>query len=65
MHRKHMETNIENSEQNIFDMLIGYSALKIFDECYEYNENACYIADTPGTLEIFWHIMFTMFIPKS
>jgi hypothetical protein len=31
----------------------GYSALKIFDECYEYNENACYIADTPVSLKEF------------
>ncbi len=48
-----METTIENTDQNISDMLIGYSAFKIFDECYEYNENACYIADTPVSLKEF------------
>ncbi len=25
---------------------VGYSGFIIFDECYEYNENACFIADT-------------------
>ena len=32
---------------------IGYSAFRPFDECYEYNENACYIADTPELLRVF------------
>ena len=48
--KKSMETMIENENQNNSDMLVGYSALRIFDECYEYNENACYIADTPESL---------------
>ena len=48
-----METTIENTNQNNSDILVGYSALKIFDECYEYNENACYIADTPESLKEF------------
>ena len=26
---------------------IGYSGFEKFEECYEYFENACYIADTP------------------
>lgn len=26
--------------------VIGYSGFIIFEECYEYNENACFIADT-------------------
>ena len=48
--KKSMETMIENENQNNSDMLVGYSALRIFDECYEYNENACYIADNPESL---------------
>lgn len=28
------------------DRVVGYSGFIIFDECYEYNENACFIADT-------------------
>jgi len=32
---------------------IGYSAFRPFDECYEYNEDACYIADTPESLRAF------------
>ncbi len=32
---------------------IGYSALELFNECYEYNENACYIADSPESLNNF------------
>ena len=27
--------------------IIGYSGFDKFEECYEYFENACYIADTP------------------
>jgi hypothetical protein len=27
--------------------IIGYSGLDLFEECYEYFENECYIADTP------------------
>ena len=26
--------------------IIGYSGFIFFDECYEYNEDACFIADT-------------------
>ena len=48
-----METTTENTNQNNSDILVGYSALKIFDECYEYHENACYIADTPVSLKEF------------
>jgi hypothetical protein len=32
---------------------IGYSALELLNECYEYNENACYIADSPESLNNF------------
>lgn len=32
---------------------IGYSGFIIFEECYEYNENACYIADTLDMAEQF------------
>ena len=30
---------------------IGYSGFILYEECYEYNENACYIADTSEMLE--------------
>lgn len=33
--------------------IIGYSAFILFDECYEYNENACYIADSEESLKEF------------
>ncbi len=33
--------------------IIGYSAYRLFEECYVYNEDACYIADTPDSLNIF------------
>lgn len=33
--------------------IIGYSAFILFDECYEYNENACYIADSEESLKDF------------
>ncbi len=33
--------------------VIGFSGFDLFEECYEYNENACYIADTRGAAEAF------------
>lgn len=39
-------------EYNI-NSIIGYSAFILFDECYEYNENACYIADSEESLKAF------------
>jgi hypothetical protein len=33
--------------------IIGHSAFILYDECYEYNENACYIADSPESLKEF------------
>lgn len=33
--------------------IIGYSAFRLFDECYEYIENACYIADSSESLREF------------
>lgn len=33
--------------------IIGYSAFILFDECYEYNEDACYIADSQESLKNF------------
>lgn len=35
------------------DLIIGCSAFELYEECYEYNENACYIADSPETLTRF------------
>jgi len=34
-------------------MVIGYSGFHDFEQCYEYNEDACYIADTPESLQEF------------
>lgn len=28
-----------------FKTVVGYSGFVLFEECYEYNENACFIAD--------------------
>lgn len=39
--------------ENKDNQVIGYSAFRLFDECYEYNENACYIADSPNSLKEF------------
>ena len=33
--------------------IIGFSAFGLYDECYEYNENACFIADSPESLREF------------
>ena len=41
------------------DTVIGYSGLDLFEECYEYFENACYIADTPEAMERLIIVSFT------
>jgi len=43
---------INNTEKNS-EITVGYSALRIFDDCYEYNENACYVAGTSDSLKEF------------
>ena len=35
------------------DPHIGYSALDRFEECFEYNENECYVADSARSLRAF------------
>ncbi len=32
---------------------VGYSVFETLDECYHYNENACFIAETRAAAEIF------------
>lgn len=51
--RKKLETSMEAESPEDMEMIIGYSAFRTWDECYEYNENACFIADTPKSLEKF------------
>ena len=36
--------------------IIGYSGFGVFEECYEYNENACYIADTEASAHRFMRV---------
>lgn len=38
---------------NPADILIGYSAFEYLEDCYEYNENACYIAGSAESLKSF------------
>jgi len=33
--------------------VIGFSGFDLLEECYEYNKNACYIADSPEAAESF------------
>ncbi len=35
------------------EIIIGYSAYDKYEQCYEYVENSCFIADNPGTLRKF------------
>ena len=35
------------------ESIIGYSGFETFEECYGYNENACFIADTAASAEKF------------
>ena len=43
----------KNTTNDLTDLIIGYSAFEFSEECYEYNENACYVADNPETLKQF------------
>ncbi len=38
---------------------IGYSVFETFEECYQYNENACFIADTVQNAQRFLAAGFT------
>lgn len=38
--------------------VIGFSAFNVLEDCYEYNENACYIADSPDAAESFMENSF-------
>lgn len=33
------------------DIVIGYSAFELFEECYEYDESACRVSDSPESLK--------------
>jgi hypothetical protein len=35
------------------DAHVGYSVFEIFEECWQYNENACFIASTEAAARVF------------
>jgi len=35
------------------DTVIGYSVFEKFEECYQYNENACFVADSQASAQAF------------
>ena len=41
------------------ETVVGYSVFETFEECYEYNENACFIADTQDTARSFMRNAFS------
>jgi hypothetical protein len=43
--------NAQPSPVGATDCLIGYSALDLLEECYEYDENACHVSDSPESLK--------------
>ena len=54
---KGIKMDIKN--QNSSKTLIGYSAFSILDDGYEYNENACYIADNQESLKEFLGTLYS------
>jgi hypothetical protein len=38
------------------DPIIGYSGFDVFEECYGYDEDACYIADTEASAHRFMQV---------
>jgi len=47
------ETGRQNMIKNQSADIIGYSAYDPVEGCYEYNENECYVADSPESLQKF------------
>ncbi len=47
------ETGWRNLNKPLSDDLMGYSAYDPIEECYEYNENECYVSDSPESLQRF------------
>jgi hypothetical protein len=47
------EMGWRNLNKPLSDDLIGYSAFDPGEDCYEYNENECYVADSPESLKKF------------
>jgi len=47
------ETGQRNMIKNQSADIIGYSAYDPVEGCYEYNENECYVADSPESLQKF------------
>jgi len=41
-------------------LLVGYSVFDTGQECYEYNENACFIAATPDSAQQFLYVACTI-----
>ena len=38
------------------ETVLGYSGFELFEECYGYNENACFIADTEAAAHRFMRV---------
>ncbi len=53
MIQKSLDKARNSKMENNDNPLVGYSAFRLYDECYEYNEDACYIADSPESLKEF------------
>jgi len=45
---------VDMTEQN--SLIIGYSGFDVFEECYGYDEDACYIADTEAAAHRFMRV---------
>lgn len=40
-------------EKEIKKTIIGYSGFIVFEQCYEYNENACYLSESKDSISQF------------
>jgi hypothetical protein len=43
--------NAQQTPDDGTNSLIGYSAFDLLEECYEYDENACHVSDSPESLK--------------
>ncbi len=53
MSKRKLKSDTPLPIEDVEEIVIGYSAYDTDEECYEYIENSCYIADTPDSLDEF------------
>ena len=48
--RRNLRSRKSKMDKKHVNTIIGYSGFILFEECYEYNEDACYLADSEDSV---------------